>query len=494
MIKNGLYNFIGGVFRIGLAIISVPILIRLIGIEQYGIWTLVSAAVSVIILAEAGLSISATFFLSGDLANQDNIAFAEHYTIILGTMFALATCAFVAMWFGAGNLVKFFPNLSIDQKEIAIQAVQIGGAVAWTRMIQQVFVGVEQAYGRYDTINLFNIAQAILFRGGLLLVAWRGGNIVQMMYWQALVSLAVLVALGTIVWLRLQQTQLRFRLKWRQFGPVFRYSLMTWLSSIGGTFFGQFDRLAIGAILTPLDLGIYGGITDMTRQINFISALPTQPLLPTVAHHASTERAVTSAIQEKIQQALQINAFVAFGLGSAMLIFAPFILNVVMSQATTALNLLAFRIAIVIYSLYSLNAVGYFILLGSNRVRLNMIIVTVSGFLSLVAISVGALYTGMVGGIIGNSVYMGTLLLTVISLHCYGIRLDLAFTWISVPTAILGAACILSMSPFVGQFEYQIAIVAIQSILLCIWFIRAQKLEPRLIINQIVHKLHPNQL
>jgi O-antigen/teichoic acid export membrane protein len=35
-LKNGFYNTSAGIIRIGLAILTIPLLIRLIGIEDYG--------------------------------------------------------------------------------------------------------------------------------------------------------------------------------------------------------------------------------------------------------------------------------------------------------------------------------------------------------------------------------------------------------------------------------------------------------------------------
>lgn len=70
MIKNGFYNVVGAVIRIGLTLLTIPLIIRLIGVEEYGLWTLVSTMIGIVGLAEAGLAVSTTVFLSRDLAND----------------------------------------------------------------------------------------------------------------------------------------------------------------------------------------------------------------------------------------------------------------------------------------------------------------------------------------------------------------------------------------------------------------------------------------
>ena len=56
MIRNGLYNLIGGVVRVFSITFTTPLLIRFMGLENYGLWALVSSVVGLVTLAEAGLS------------------------------------------------------------------------------------------------------------------------------------------------------------------------------------------------------------------------------------------------------------------------------------------------------------------------------------------------------------------------------------------------------------------------------------------------------
>ena len=77
MLRNGFFNLAGSMIRLGLAVVMIPLLIHLIGVDEYGLWTLVNAALSMAALAEGGLSISTTYFLSADLAADDNVAISK---------------------------------------------------------------------------------------------------------------------------------------------------------------------------------------------------------------------------------------------------------------------------------------------------------------------------------------------------------------------------------------------------------------------------------
>jgi O-antigen/teichoic acid export membrane protein len=71
LLRNSFYNSLGGVIRLGLGVITIPILIRALGIEEYGVWTLASSVISIVMLAESGLSFSTTFFVSQSLSKND---------------------------------------------------------------------------------------------------------------------------------------------------------------------------------------------------------------------------------------------------------------------------------------------------------------------------------------------------------------------------------------------------------------------------------------
>lgn len=97
--KNGYYNAVGGIIRIGLAILTIPLLILLIGVGEYGLWTLVSSVIAIVTLAEAGLATSTTVFVSQDLGKEDVDGLSQTLTVTVGAMLTLATFAAISLFF-----------------------------------------------------------------------------------------------------------------------------------------------------------------------------------------------------------------------------------------------------------------------------------------------------------------------------------------------------------------------------------------------------------
>lgn len=439
MLKNGLYNVLAALIRTGLGVLVIPVLIRFLGVEGYGLWTLVSAFIGIAGLAEAGLSVSTTVFLSRDLANDDAIGISQTLTAVFGTMLLLATTAAVALWLGASRLVSFFSLMDQSQYLDAVQAIKIGGLVVWAQLLQRVLVGIEQAYQKYGVMNVINTLQVILINLGMLFVAWSGGKTTELVEWQLVTCMGILAAHGWIAWQLVYKAKIHLIWDARRGIAVAKYSLMTWLTSLGTVLFGQADRLVVGTLLGAEKLGVYAAITNVTRQINTFSALPVQPLLPTLSRAIEQQKSGFNQtnLKNQVKQAIQVNTSIALGLGIVLLTFAPPIM-IAMIPDTTGDYVWEFSAAVIIYALYSTNAVGYYTLFSTNSVNLCVPIVLASGCISLIMIIIGTLNLGLMGSILGNIGYLISLLLTLFGLRNLNISNFDYINYIKLPIVIFG--------------------------------------------------------
>lgn len=409
-LKNGFYNAAGGIIRIGLAILTIPLLIRLIGVEEYGLWTLASSVIAIIALAEAGLATATTVFVSQDLGKEDVDGLSQTLTVTVGAMLILATLAAIALWFGAETLVNFFPKLSTEQSLTAVQALQIAGVAVWARLLQQIVVGVEQAYQRYGVMNFLITLQSVLNNLGLLVIALLGGRTVALMHYQVYLSVVSLASHICLVWSLVNKTKININLNTTRVLIILKYSLFTWLSSLGSVLFTQCDRLILGTILGTYSLGTYAAITTITSQINVLSSLSVQPLLPVMSNLIANPNENSILLKMQIRRAFKINILIAFGMGIGLFLIAPFVMRLMIPSGVREQDILAFRLATIIYTIYSTNAVGYYILFAVNAVKVSLIINIISGILSLCLIYVLCSQSGLIGAVLGNSGYLLSLL------------------------------------------------------------------------------------
>jgi len=485
VIKNGLYNVLGAVSRMGLTVLTIPLLIRLIGVEEYGLWTLTSATVGIVSLAEGGLSVSTTVFLSKDLANDDADSASQTLTVTVGTMLLLATIAAIVLWVGAPRLIGLFPLLEQRQYLAAVQALQVGGIVIWAQLLQKVLIGVEQAHEQYGVMNVLNTIQITLSHLGMLIVAWLGGRTTELMQWQAVVSIGVLIVHGWVGWLLLRHYQLYIAWNNTKGMDIAKYSLMTWLASLGSALFNKVDRILVGASLGTGLLGVYAAITNVTVQINSFSAVAIQPVLPAISNHIARKEFDLLTLQRQVKQALEINSIIALGLGAGLLAFAPQIIQVVLPGQSPRDYLSEFNTATIIYSLYSVNAVGYYVLLAVKSVSKFMVIQLVSGIISLALITIGLHSFGLLGAVAGNVGYLGVFSLTLLGMKRLSIPIGLWLEWFKFPFVWFLLTVLINTNVFYIELKYKIIILILQFIILINWFKSRQNINLKVLIQQI---------
>jgi O-antigen/teichoic acid export membrane protein len=442
-VKAGIHNTVGGLIRTAISVGTVPVIVRLIGLDEYGLWALVSAILGIVLLAEGGLSVSTTVFVAQDLTKPNQSELAQTLTVTIGAMGTLATGAALVLWFSADSISNLFPTLSFEQRTDADSTLRVSALAVWFRLMQQIPAGVEQACHRYGILNILTTVQQALSNLGLLGVAWFGGRALAFMQWQALVG-ALALAAHAVVALRLLRPW-RLRPVWNtaRVREIGRYSVMTWTSALGTLLFSQCDRLVIAAILNTASLGVYSAIANITTQINVISALPVQPLVPLVSQMKAAGELLTSERKRQLREAFQMNVTLALMAGSGLYVLAPEVVRLFVPGSGSE-SVLLFRLATVIYALYSLNAAGYYILLGASSVGTCMKIVFCVGFLAVLAIAGGSFWLGLPGGIAGNLAYIGTLGLTVLGFKQVGISAAEWSKWIRFPmiwSVVLILAC-----------------------------------------------------
>jgi O-antigen/teichoic acid export membrane protein len=342
--------------------------------------------------------------------------------------------------------------------------------VVWTKLIQQAFLGVAQAYHSYRLINLIGTIQAVLINIGMIVIASNGGRSVELMKWQVVASIVFLLVYTYCVSGLTRNIDLSFSWESKKFVKIFKYSFSTWMSSLGGVLFGQVDRLIVGALLGAESLGIYAAITNVTVQINTLSALPVQPLLPMLSALSTPLDKPEFDVGVVLRKALEVNSVVALGMGILLITFDFFIVSLFLDSKAASSYINEFRGAAIIYTIYSMNAVGYYITFASNAAGLCMVVQIVSGIASLIFIYVGIKVVGLPGAIIGNFGYCMVWLLTFLGFR----RLNISFlewaSWIIIPVFIFLVFCV---SILLSRENIPIKLLAgfFSSALLSIWFI-----------------------
>jgi O-antigen/teichoic acid export membrane protein len=462
MLKNGLYNLLGTGVKIGLGIVSVPILFRLLGTEGYGLYSILISIIAFAVLSEWSISLTLNVFLSQDLA-QDNadksISISATLLISLFIIIGLAMLTTGILWSIAPFLPKWLKGLSSFDAHNIVVGCRLLILIVWPRLLHQYFIGIEQAYNKYALLNIITIGFNITQTVSILLMAYLYKTIFSILIAQIVIS-TLFVFVHAIICYRLELLKhfsIDAPITISRVKYILGYSSRIWLGTIGSILFNQGDRLVIGNVLTPSAVGIYSAITSLVYQINSFSATPVQPLMTIVSQTSLKESLIgndSSLLLISVLKALLLNVLISIGMGAFILLFSNeivtsfFHVNTIKNQTIFDLKLIA-----IIYTLYSMNAVGFFILYAIKKETMTTLTTLLCGLLALLLISLLSTKYGLTGAILGNSIYILTLFLLYKGLTILKIPWNSIFNIVKIPILLFIITLILAFT--IDSFFYR---------------------------------------
>lgn len=177
LLRNSLWNLSGSALPSIAALATVPLLIHALGVEGYGIVTLVGSVIGYFGILDINLSAGAIKYLAENHASGNRKRFAE--TFWFGAMFygALGLLGALAVALASWWLVGRF-DVSPAMQADTITAFQVGGIGFMLSQAQSYLIGVPQALQRYDRSAQSEAFFGILVNVASVVVAMMGGGIV----------------------------------------------------------------------------------------------------------------------------------------------------------------------------------------------------------------------------------------------------------------------------------------------------------------------------
>lgn len=425
MFKNGFYNLLGAIIRLGLGIISVPWLVQLLGAEKYGLYAILLAIINLAALSEWSISMILTVFLSENITGLNQIekttSLSNNLRITIILVIALSLLTGLIIFLLSPIIVDNFGNISNTDRIILLNGCYLTIIIVLIRLFHQYFIGIEQAYNQYKLLNIINTSYNLLQTILILFAAWYFKTIISLIIVQLIISSIFIII---HFWVCTQLGLLRglyqkTNLTWHNFKIITNYGIRIYFGVVGSAFFSQGDRIIVGHMLGLEVAGVYAAIKGIVVQINSLSSIPVQPIVPAISGwlsgvHCKIEKLnLQIDVENLIRKSLLMNSLISLGVGSILSLFSielsEFMFDDVLIKPLQIIHSL--QILIIIYTAYSLNAVGYYILFAVKKEGINTIITLACGGLSLFLIAVLSKYYGILGAVWGNSAYILTLCL-----------------------------------------------------------------------------------
>jgi O-antigen/teichoic acid export membrane protein len=359
-----LLNMIGQGVPILVGIVAMPLLIRRLGIDRFGVLSLIWVGVGYFSLFDMGLSRALTKLVAARLGRQDQHDLLSLVITALLLMSALGVICASIIWVSSSWLTT-----DVLRVPAAIQSESFGAIRLMALVIPIVICtaglrGVLEAYQRFDLANLVNAPLGAYTFLGPLLITYFSSSLV------AVVGTLLVGRIGFLI------VYLRFCLRLlpaEKSGPLFRRDLVKPLFLFGQwitvsnfiiSIFTQFDRFLIGVVASVADVAYYGTPADLIRRAAIFPGALATVLFPALSTSLESDR-------------LRVEQLFALGVKAILVVMFPISLILVglahegltlwlgeqfADKSTTALQILAFGLLI-----NSLAIIPYVFIQASNR-------------------------------------------------------------------------------------------------------------------------------
>lgn len=417
--QSSFYVSVGALARLSISLLSVPILVRVLGIERYGIWIVLNSVVAIGALSEFGISAALIHRLSSELARRESDSAGNS----LFTSLVLVTCfgfiAAVFFWLVSAQI----SHLLFAGDSNLGEATHSFSLLAWLvplRLWQNWAMAVEAASLRYDWQSVIETIGGLILQIGLLVLAFLNNRLEALAVWTVVVSGGILLG----HWLVLKHILLiqvgQFHYSRHAASVLLHFGFMQWVSNVGSTFFGYVDRIIVNLILGATAAGLYSAATAMTAKINELSAIPLRVIPPAI----SSAQALSDKprVQQLFMTATRVNGLGVCIIAVALLFWSyPIAGFLVGTEYVTQVSELL-RILSVAYGIYSLNAAGFFTAIGIGYPRVNARWGLLGGVLACILIAFLARQYGLVGAALGNFGYALTIMINLQIVKLVGIK------------------------------------------------------------------------
>ncbi len=305
-------------------LIVAPLLLRSLGVAQYGVWVVATAAVTTGAIIASGFGDANIQYVAGVRSRNDTGAFLRAVrstvgiNLVLGIVFALLSWALSPI--ASRHIVPAGASL----QNACLWSLRIASLLMLVRTMEGVCISTQRAFERYGAAVRISVAARLLTLVAAVVLTRFGLGIVSVM-----VATGVLYVLSVAAQLaRLQQLigveALLPAFDREATTALFGFGIFSWIQTVSGLICSQADRLLLGVSLGASAVTSYALCVQMAQPIYGIASAALHFLFPYLAARRTTTP--LHQLKKPILKAFAVNVLlVAVGTAAALLFGGAFL-------------------------------------------------------------------------------------------------------------------------------------------------------------------------
>ncbi len=269
--RNSLYGLLSWLLPLGLTILATPYIVRGLGGEQYGLYTLIIGFIAYSFTFNIGRAVTkyvAEFGAKGETEKISQITSATFF-LSLG----VATIGSLTIILAANFLVHDVLQIQPEAREETVFALYLAALCIWLLIVGQIFGATIQALHRFDIFSVITTLTNTVFILGNLALVWLGFKFYHLVLWNAITVFFSGAAFFYFAKKLQPATKINFNFDRQMFLLAAKYGVNVAGYQIFGNLLFIFERIVITRIRGAEDLTHYAVPMTIAIYINaFISS------------------------------------------------------------------------------------------------------------------------------------------------------------------------------------------------------------------------------
>jgi len=280
IVRNTALNFFGLVCPLAVGFATIPMVVRALGNERFGILALVWVVFGYFGLFDLGLGRTTTRYIADCLGRSDTAKLPEYLWTTVGLQTAIGLVAASLSHLTAPLIVRHVLNIPAGFEAETILTLRLVGWSLPVMFVGSSFRGVLEAAQRFDLVNAVKVPVNVLFYLLPLLGVAMGFALPGIVILLVLSRAAALMAWGAMALHALPALRTRPVLRRDLIRPLFSFSGWLGLSSVLYAITTSLDRLIIGSLITVEAVAFYGAPYEAINRIGVVPGSLSMVLFP----------------------------------------------------------------------------------------------------------------------------------------------------------------------------------------------------------------------
>lgn len=257
--RNLIANFVGQGWSAILGVIFIPVYLKLLGVEAFGLIGFYTTLVSLFQVFDFGLSPT----LNREIARRRALSagapelrsLVKSFEIVYVLLSASIGLSIIA---SAGLLTRHWIKASSLPSTTVLHAVQILGVVVAVQWAQTLYQAGLMGLERQVALNVVKVGAGTFSTvGAVLLLGFISRTVVAFFLWQLGIATISLIATRSLLWVRLPASETRARVDFHFVGELKKFFLGMGCLTVTGIAVTQYDKIGLSGLLPLKQYGYY---------------------------------------------------------------------------------------------------------------------------------------------------------------------------------------------------------------------------------------------